>query len=207
MCVPSRMIKALIFDLGNVIVPFDFRRGYAQMERLCAYPVSEIPRRIGATDLTVRFESGQIGPEAFVDELRALLGLKVEYAEFCRIFGSVFLPDTLVPPRLLESVKGRYPLVLLSNTNAIHWQMLRRTYALLDLFDHHVLSFEVGALKPAPKIYREAVARAGARPEECFFTDDVPAYVDAATKEGLDAVQFTTLEGLERALRERGVEL
>ena len=201
------MIKALIFDLGNVIVPFDFRRGYAQLEHLCSYAVSEIPKRIGTTDLTVRFESGQISPETFVDELRDLLGLNVEYGEFCRIFSSVFLPDTLIPASLLESAKGRYPLVLLSNTNAIHWEMLRRTYGLLNLFDHRVLSFEVGALKPAPKIYREAVARAGVRPEECFFTDDVPAYVEAARAEGIDAVQFTTLGGLERELRERGVAL
>ncbi len=201
------MIKALIFDLGNVIVPFDFRRGYAQMERLCSYLVHEIPKRIGTTDLSVRFESGQIGPEAFVDELRALLDLNVEYGEFCRIFSSVFLPDTLIPASLLQSVKGRYPLVLLSNTNAIHWEMLRRTYGLLELFDHQVLSFEVGAVKPSPKIYREAVARTGVRPEECFFTDDVPAYVEAAKREGIEAVQFTTLDDLKRALHERGVEL
>jgi len=68
-----------------------------------------------------------------------------------------------------------------------------------------VLSYRVGALKPAPAIYREAIARAECRPEECFFTDDIADYVAAAKREGIDAVQFESCEQLERELTARGI--
>jgi FMN phosphatase YigB (HAD superfamily) len=156
------VLKALIFDLGGTIVPFDFRRGYAAMEPLCAYPAAEIPARIRSTDLVRRFETGQIEPEAFVEELCRALELRVSYAEFCDLWTSIFLPEPLIPEAVFAVLRRRYPLVLLSNTNDIHFQMIRRSYPLLDHFDHFVLSYQVGALKPSRRIYEEAVARAGA---------------------------------------------
>ena len=200
------MIKAVIFDLGNVIVPFDFKRGYIAMQPWCCYPAEEIPKRLSTTDLVTRFESGQIQPREFVRELTSVLDLTVDYDEFCRIWSAIFLPETLVPETLLAALKKRYTLVLLSNTNAIHFDMVRESYPLLRHMDHYVLSHEVGALKPSPRMYQEAVSRAGCRPEECFFTDDIAAYVAGARREGIDAEQFQGLEKLEADLRARGIE-
>jgi HAD superfamily hydrolase (TIGR01509 family) len=84
--------------------------------------------------------------------------------------------------------------------------MVRESYPLLRHFHDFVLSHEVKAMKPSPAIYREAIARAQCPPGECFFTDDIAAYVEAARAEGIDAVQFTSLEQLEEDLRLRGVE-
>lgn len=200
------MIKALIFDLGKTIVPFDFKRGYAAMEQRCPYPAAEIPKRIGATDLVIRFESGQIEPRPFVDELCGILDLKMTYEEFREIWFSIFLPETLISESLLAALGRHYPLVLLSNTNAIHFEMLEANYPILRLFQRRVLSHEVGAMKPSPIIYEEAIRQAGCRPAECFFTDDVPAYVEGACLCGMDAVQFHDQDTLERDLRARGVE-
>jgi len=200
------MIRALIFDLGKVIVPFDFTRGYRAMEGLCGLAAADIPTRIGATDLVIRFETGLISPQDFVAELSALLGLQVDYEQFCSIWSSIFLPDTLIPDAMLESLSRRYRMVLLSNTNAIHFAMIRERYAFVRHFDQLVLSHEVKAMKPSPEIYREAIARAGCAPGECFFTDDIAGYVEAARKEGIDAEQFISLEKLQDDLRARGVE-
>src|SRR5688572_7751723 len=201
------MIKTIIFDLGRVIVPFDFQRGYDRMAALCSYAAADIPVRIGSCDLVTRFESGQIAPEEFVEELSALLGLKVDYREFCDIWSSIFLPETLIPESLLERLKSSYRLVLLSNTNAIHWEMISAHYPLLKHFDERVLSYRVGALKPDPKIYRAAIDAAQCAPEECFFTDDIAAYVEGARRQGIDAVQFQNRAQIENELRRRGVEV
>src|SRR5882672_1733281 len=158
------MIKTVIFDLGKVIVPFDFARGYRAMAELCSYAPEEIPRRIGSTDLVRRFECGQVSPHAFVDQLCAILNLKMEYARFCEIWSCIFLPETLIPDSLLEGLRRRYRLLLLSNTNAIHFGMIRDTYPLLRHFDEYVLSYEIGVLKPSPLIYEEALARARCEP-------------------------------------------
>jgi HAD superfamily hydrolase (TIGR01509 family) len=60
-------------------------------------------------------------------------------------------------------------------------------------------------MKPSPAIYREAIARAHCRPEECFYTDDVADYVAAGKREGMDAVQFESCAQIERELLARGV--
>ncbi len=97
-------------------------------------------------------------------------------------------------------------MLVLSNTNAIHFPMVAKLYPILQHFDHYVLSYEVGAMKPSPQIYQEALRHAQCKPEECFFTDDIPAYVEAARREGIDAVQFQSAEQIERELRSRGVQ-
>jgi FMN phosphatase YigB (HAD superfamily) len=200
------MIKTVIFDLGKVIIAFDFMRGYQGLERICGLPVTEIRSRIAATDLVPRFESGLVEPQDFVAQLSGMLDLHISYDQFCQIWSSIFLPDPLVPESLLAGLGQRYRLLLLSNTNAIHIQMLEQTYPLLGHFHYKVLSHIVGAMKPSPAIYREAIARAECRPEEIFFTDDIPDYVAAAKREGIDAVQFESSAQIERELRARGVQ-
>ena len=175
------------------------------MAELCRHSPEEIPKRIGATDLVRRFESGQVPPEQFVEQLCEILSLRMEYAHFCEIWSSIFLPDTLVPESLIEGLSRRYRMLLLSNTNAIHFKMVRENYPLLRHFDDYVLSYEVGALKPSARIYEEAIARAQCAPGECFFTDDIAEYVTAARQAGMDAVQFQSAVQLESALLERGI--
>ncbi len=199
------MIKTIIFDLGKVLIPFDFMRGYQGLEGICGLSVAEIRRRIAATDLVRHFETGLVEPHDFVAELSAMLDLHIGYDQFCRIWSSIFLPDPLVPESLLESLGRRYRLLLLSNTNAIHFEMLERTYPLLRHFHDRILSHVVRAMKPSPEIYRAAIASAGCAPAEIFFTDDIADYVAAAKREGIDAVQFESSEQIERELRSRGV--
>jgi putative hydrolase of the HAD superfamily len=199
------MIKTVIFDLGKVIVPFDFSRGYRAMSELCSYAPEEIPKRIGSTDLVLRFESGQVSPEQFVEQLCQILDVRMEYGHFCEIWSSIFLPHTLIPENMLEGLRKRYRLLLLSNTNAIHFKMIRENYSLMKHFDHYVLSYEVGAMKPSPRIYEEAIAKAYCAPEECFFTDDIPEYVAGAREAGIDAVQFQSAAQIQAELQSRGV--
>jgi putative hydrolase of the HAD superfamily len=200
------LIKTVIFDLGNVIVPFDFRRGYARLESMGGCPASEIPQRIRSTDLVTRFECGEVSSRDFVAEFSRLLELRTSYEEFCEIWTSIFLEPTLVPESMLAGLRRRYRLLLLSNTNDIHFSMVQANYPLLRHFNYYILSYRVGALKPSAKIYAEALAHAQCRPEECFFTDDIELYADAARRAGMDAVQFRSVEQLEHELRARGVE-
>jgi glucose-1-phosphatase len=203
--IAAAVIRAILFDLGNTIVPFDFRRAYARLEHLCPYPAAEIPKRLARSDLVQRFETGAVEPEEFVRHFCAELGLQMTYAEFCELWSSIFLPDTLIPESLLVSLATRYCLVLVSNTNAIHFEMVRGSYSLLRHFHALVLSHEVGAAKPSPRIYLEAIAQAGCNPGECVFIDDLAVCVEGARREGMEAVQFESLSQLERDLRARGV--
>ena len=198
------MYKAIIFDLGKVLIHFDFKRGYSALEGLCPYNAAEIRRRIGSTDLVARFETGLVEPHDFVAELRRQLDLKVDYRQFCEIWSSIFC-QTLVPESLLESLRERYRLLLLSNTNVIHFEMVWAAYPLLRHFHDKILSYEVKAMKPQREIFLAAIERAGCRPEECFYTDDIAEFVEAARRLGIDAVQFQSAAQLESEMSARGI--
>ncbi|HWE52912.1 MAG TPA: HAD family phosphatase [Bryobacteraceae bacterium] len=199
------MIKTVIFDLGRVIVPFDFHRGYSRIETLCGIPAAEVPRRIATTDLVQSFECGEIEPREFVRRFADHLELQITYEQFCEIWCSIFLPEPLIPEEMLRGIRQRYRLLLLSNTNAIHFEMVRETYPLLRHFDSLILSYEVGAMKPSPRIYQRAIEEAGCRAEECFFTDDIAEFVEGARREGIDAVQFQSAVQIEEELKSRGL--
>lgn len=201
------MTRAVIFDLGRVIVPFDFTRGYARLQALCGIPAAEIPARLAGTGLVTRFESGEIEPRDFVQQLSHHLHLNTSYETFCDIWTSIFLPETLIPEAMLQGIAQNYPLVLLSNTNAIHFEMVRESYPLLRHFHSFILSYKVGAMKPSPLIYQKAIEAAGCRPAECFFTDDIQAYVEGAKRQGIDAVQFHSAAQIETELIRRGVKI
>ncbi|HVW86019.1 MAG TPA: HAD family phosphatase [Bryobacteraceae bacterium] len=200
------MTKAVIFDLGRVIVPFDLNRAYSGIESLCGIPAAEVPKRIKPTGLVERFESGQIEPRVFFDQLSAHLRLEATYEELCEVWSSIFLPETLLPENLLSGLARKYPLVLLSNTNQTHFEWIVERYPLLRHFHSFVLSYQVGAMKPSPVIYRRAIEAAGVEAGECFFTDDIPEYVEGARGEGIDAVRFQSAPQIMEELRVRGVE-
>jgi glucose-1-phosphatase len=199
------MIKALIFDLGNTIVPFDFKLGYANLQRYGPYPVEEMAARLRHTDLFTRYESGQIESRPFFEEIRRILSLDMPYEEFPALWFSVFLPHTLITDEWLAALGARYPLVLLSNTNELHFEWLIERYPILHQFKRRVLSNLVGAMKPSPIIYEKAIELAGCKPGECFFTDDIPAYIEGAIASGIDAVRFESQAQIERELKARGV--
>jgi putative hydrolase of the HAD superfamily len=199
------MIKTLIFDLGGVIVPFDFQRAYKRLEPLCSLTTEEMRQRIRATDLVTRFETGLVGSEEFVLELSRTINLTASAEEFHDLWNCIFLKETLIPEELFVALKRRYRLMLLSNTNALHFQMLLANYPLLRHMDAFILSYEVRSMKPAPEIYRAALEQAECKPEECFYTDDLIENVEGARRHGMDAVQFVGLDQLRADLKAREI--
>jgi FMN phosphatase YigB (HAD superfamily) len=198
------MYRAILLDLGKVLIHFDFSAGYGALEKLCPYPAAEIRRRIGATDLAARFETGLIEPRDFHAKLCALLELHVEFQRFCDIWNSIF-SDVLIPESMVAGLAHRYRLVLVSNTNPIHFEMVEQRYPVLRHFHHRVLSYQIKAMKPRPEIFQEAVRLAGCRAEECFYTDDIPAFTEAARKLGIDAVTFESAAQLRAEMCQRGI--
>lgn len=186
-------------------MPFDFKRAYAKMEPLCPYAVAEIPARLRSTDLVRRYETGQISTPEFIEQLTALLELRVTHDEFRELWSSIFLTSTLVPESLPAGLKRKYRMLVLSNTNELHFSMVEANYPVVRHFDDFVLSHRVGAAKPSARIYEAALQRAECRPEECFFVDDLLPFVEGARRAGIDAVQFQTVAQLEVDLATRGI--
>jgi glucose-1-phosphatase len=199
-------VKAVIFDLGQVTIAFDVRRGYQALQPYCRRSPEEIPKLIRAAGIVDPFECGQISPQDFVRRFCDAVGIELDYDRFCELWSTIFLPGSPLPEPLLEGLRRRYRLLALSNTNTIHFEALLRDYPILRHFDGFVLSYEVGVMKPDPRIYQAAIERAGCRAEECFFADDMAEYVEGARRVGMNAVQFQSIAQLERDLAAQGIE-
>lgn len=197
------MTKAILFDLGNVLVPFHVERAYSQLAERTGLPIPDVAERIRQSGLYNTYESGGLETGDFLDRFSNVLGLKCTYDEFREIWNSIFLPETSTSEELVVELKQRYRLVLLSNTNALHYGWLREKYPILRHFDAYTLSYEVKAMKPDNRIFAAAVANAQCDPGECFFTDDIENYVQAARNFGIDAEQFTGEPTLRQHLKAR----
>ena len=200
---------ALIFDFGNVVAFFDYLKACEHLGPKLGLTAEAFRRRIvdrGFTQLLGRFESGKVRPEEFAEEVMVLSGVSLPYHEFVDAWQDIFWLNDPVA-RLIERLKSAgYTLLLGSNTNILHSTHFRRQFAsTLDLFDHLVLSHEVGHIKPNSEFYHACVAAAGLPAASCIFVDDLPENVDGARKAGLIGVHFIDTPALIADLTRLGV--
>jgi putative hydrolase of the HAD superfamily len=200
------MTKAVLLDLGNVIVGLDTDRVYRAVAALSPLTLAEVPGRIRAAGLYEPYERGEMSSEQFHSRFCKALQIDgLDFAGFSRLWGDMFQPAPLLSGEMLEGLRARYRLILVSNTNELHFRWIREHYPLLRHFHDYVLSYQVGTMKPSAGIYREAIRRAGCLPAECFFADDVAENVAGARRQGIDALLFSGEEPLKSELAQRGI--
>ena len=201
------MIETLLFDLGKVIVDFDFELGMREFIAKTSLPRDEFEKVIWDKRWIRRYERGEISTAEYHRHLCENGKLHMAIEEFEEAWSAVFLPELILPELLLMNLKERYPLILVSNTNEAHAAFIEKQYSVFEHFGHRILSHEVGSLKPDSKIYEEAIRVSGRAPEELFFTDDREENIEAALQLGIRAHLFRSPSGLVKALREQGVEV
>ena len=190
------MIRACLFDMGNVLFHFSHDRMCAQMGSLCGWSGAEVRRLLFDADMLCEFERGRLSEEAFHRKFETAVGRAVDF-EGLRFAGSdIFQLNESIVPVIERLKRGGVRLVLLSNTSKPHFDFLNERYDLLGEFDDFVVSYEVGAMKPEPEIFEAALSRIGCEPGECFYTDDIPAYVAQGRAFGLQAEVYTDTPAL-----------
>jgi glucose-1-phosphatase len=199
-------IEALLFDLGKVLVDFEFDPILNQLTATCRDPV-ELRRVFLDSQLARRYESGAMTTREFHEHLCRVGGLQMDLEYFRSVWTSMFRPDLLVSRGLLERLASRYPLIVVSNTNEAHAEFIAGHYSLFEYFVHRVFSFEVGAMKPEPEIFQRAIELSGKPAGSLFFTDDREENVRSARAMGMQAHQFRSEPDLVDALRAAGVAL
>jgi putative hydrolase of the HAD superfamily len=195
----------VLLDLGKVLVDFDFSTFGARLAREAGVEAEAVRAAFSGGDLPVRYESGLVSDADFHAEVCRRLGYDVAYEEFVGAWNGIFHPEPIMPDDLIAALASRAPLWIVSNTNRLHFDFIVERYPLLRHFSGYVLSHEVQALKPDPRIFRAALARAVSTPEETLFVDDQAANIAAARELGLDAFRFEGVEHFERELGVRGL--
>jgi len=200
-------IQAILFDLGKVLVDFNFETGVQALHAACSISRNRLEEVLWDENCIRRYERGEISTAGFHDYLRQTAALNMSLPDFIRTWSSVFLPEPIVSEALLAGLKRNYPLILVSNTNEAHIDFVRSNYRLLDFFEHVVLSYEVGSLKPDREIFERAIAVSGRDAGALFFTDDREENIAAAADLGITSHRFRSESELILALQGAGVEV
>lgn len=200
------MIRAVLFDIGNVLLKFDFSRALAKVAAQSEVhdPVDVLAR---IDQIKSGYEDGQIDRAAFLRSVFDVLRYRGTEAEFIGAWEEIFDPNEAMIA-LVERLHGRLPLYLLSNTGDIHREYFFRHYPFFQRFTAGIYSYEVRASKPNRAIYEIAVRDLGIEPATTFFIDDLLPNIEAARAFGFCAHHYHSErhEELLTALRVAGVD-
>ncbi len=198
-------IKNIVFDLGNVLIPFNYQ---PMIDRL-----NDIEDGLGVKFRDFYkdnyryhrdYEKGLLPDDAFLEIMMGATKHKIEKEEFCNLFSHIFTVNEDVVA-LLPLLKKNYHLYLLSNTSAIHQKYGWGQYPFIKTFEKLFLSHEMGAVKPEQEIYKIVMNFTGSLPEEHLFIDDVAEYAEGARSLGWEAIQFIGYDNLVEELLKRGI--
>jgi putative hydrolase of the HAD superfamily len=189
-------INNVVFDFGNVVGFFSHMRAIRQLAQLTDISPETIRNRLFTWELEAEYESGRISTPDMLAQARRLCSFRGSDADIETAFADMFWPNEDVC-RLIPTLKERYRLFLLSNTNDMHCRWFRRQFAeTLGHFDGLFFSHEVGIRKPFTGIYEHAIRRMECRPHECVFIDDLPPNIAAAQACGWHGIVYTDYDSL-----------
>jgi len=197
-------IKALALDLGNVLVKVDHYRFCRRLAELAGLTPEEVYTQVFESSLEPGYDTGQLTSEDFHRRVMDHFRVTLPYPQFTAWWNDIFAPMEGMA-EIVGRLQERYPLYLVSNTNALHFDCIRERCAFLNHFRRFILSYEVGSRKPEPSIYQALIQETGRPPSQCLFVDDKPPFVAAARTQGLLAWQFTSPEEFVQDLQRQGL--
>jgi putative hydrolase of the HAD superfamily len=199
------MISVVLFDLGNVILPVDGHRMAQKLTGHSPLSIDEILSPFGKLELLNEFETGRLTNDKFFEHITNACRLSnLKYDEFLPMFNDIFEEDSRVIS-LIESLKSKVKLGMISNTNLIHSTHLLKQYELFSHFHKVWFSNDVGLRKPDPAIYQLALNHFNAKPENTVFIDDLEINIEGARKLGINSILFKGYDNLIAELGELGV--
>jgi glucose-1-phosphatase len=188
--------RAVIFDVGRVIIRVDLSRSFEALGKRDGLSHLQVLRELEADSHWPDWQEGRMTPKDWHAHLSKKLSFSYSFDEFCTIWNSVLEPETILPDPLFERLATKCRLALLSNTDPIHVAHFEAYYPFVRLFPVRVYSCRVGSSKPSPMIYHHALREVGAMPDEAMFIDDMHENVLAAASLGINAFHFTSADDL-----------
>jgi len=202
---PQPPIEVILYDLGNVILPFNHYQIAEKLSRFSQKREARDPQEIFSylfdfqDGIVNHFDVGQVSPQEFFQSIKDHLGLSLSFDEFIPIWTDIFSENVEVS-QIILSQKGRWKLGLLSNTDPLHFHYILSKFSVMRAFDKWILSYEVGFKKPAVEIFQTAIAWASVEPQKILFIDDLKRHVEVAISLGMQGIHFRSAEQLKKEL-------
>ncbi len=191
------LIEVILFDLGNVILPFNHYQIAEKLSRFSHKEEFQDPQKVftylfsfdnGAVN---GYEIGRVSSLEFFQSLKESLHLTISFEDFIPIWNDIFWENFEVS-EIIRSLKGKKRLGLLSNTNPLHFDYILSKFPVLRVFDRWILSHDVGFKKPAIEIFQKAIEWASVEPKRILFIDDMKKHVEVAVSLGMQGIHFNS---------------
>ena len=203
--VTAPVATAVIFDLGKVLLDFDYGIVARRLAAHSGRDAQHIRTLLDQSPLLFRFESGQLSNDEFFREVSALTGYTGAFAEFAAIFGDIFAPiEPMIALHAQLRARG-VPTYIFSNTNDLAIRFIRANFPFFAGFDGYVFSHEAGAMKPAARIYEAVEQLAARRGAALLYVDDRQENVEAGAARGWRVVHHQTPAQTIAAVRAAGL--
>jgi len=182
------MIQSLVFDLGKVLLDFDYSIAARRIVQRGRASLDAIRTCIDCSPLLFRFERGEVTTEQFYREICAATGFQGSLDEFSSFFADIFVP--IEPMVQLQAALRRrgLPAYIFSNTNALAIGHIRRNFPFFANFDGYILSFEHGVMKPDARLYEIVERESGRKGAEILYLDDRPENIAAGAARGWQVI-------------------
>jgi FMN phosphatase YigB (HAD superfamily) len=180
--------QAVVFDLGKVLVDFDYRIAARRISACSKLSPLEVVKFFDHSPLLLRYETGLMASEQFFEEMRRSTGFRGDFEEFGRLFGDIFTPIPSMIDLHAKLRQKRVPTFIFSNTNAMAVTHIRRSFPFFSEFDDYIFSYEHGAMKPDARLYEVVEKKTGRREADILYLDDRPENVAAGAARGWQVV-------------------
>jgi len=196
------MNPAIVFDLGKVLVDFDYSLATQKISARSLHPPADSELFANLADLLADYETGRLNRREFFEIVQAAVGFQGTAEEFGDYFAKIFSPIT--PMIELQATLRRrgFPTYIFSNTNDLAIEHVRRDFPFYQHFDGYILSYEVRAMKPNPPIYEALETLTGRRGAELVYLDDRTENIAAGAERGWRTILHETPEKTLAALRQ-----
>jgi len=195
---------AVVFDLGKVLVDFDYHIAARRIAARSRMSLVEIAQFINQSSLFYQYESGALTTRQFFEEICQATGFRGSQAEFGASFADIFVEiEPMI--RLQAELRQRgIPTYVFSNTNELAIEHIRR-FPFYAHFDGYILSYEQGAMKPDARIYEVVERQAGRRGADLLYLDDRPENIAAGAARGWQVILQESPEKSRAAVRKLGL--
>lgn len=201
------MIDVIVFDLGGVLVNVNFESRLGMLFDNSKSSRNTLRDKAGFLALLRHYETGKISAVDFHERLIDLLGIDLTFDEFVIASNDAIESGDDGIDAVVKTLSEKYQLVILSNTNPVHFEHIKEKYSIISLFDQLLLSYEIGVLKPDIEAYEKVILSTSKSVSQHLFIDDRIENIIAAKNFGMDGIQFKSVKNLIESLKERGIQI
>lgn len=187
-------INNIIFDLGGVIINLDIPKTINEFNKLSSIPFESIYTQLQQYPIFDLYDKGEISSDDFFNDLKKITKTDNDIPAIRKAWDAMLLDFPKHRLELLNSLKDKYRIFLLSNTNEAHIETFE-----LDLYNQHghknlepffekvYYSCRMGMRKPDTEIFDYVLNQNSLSAEETLFIDDSPQHIEGALKTGINA--------------------